>query len=195
MPKNKSYTTEVCESTHMIAIHFEVLDDSAFQTPFAIENTNPLIPELFDMLYKKYNAEDNCNFKCLALFYELIEEIMQLLKTSEEGKLNPKIIKARQEIDKRFTDNNFNINTLADLLSVNSSYLRREFNKAYAISPISYLKKVRLQNAVSLLLSGYYSIEDIAKKCGYASASYFIQVFHKSKGCSPQKYKEIHINH
>ncbi len=193
-PKNKTYTTEVIEDTHIIAIHFECLDDTAFQTPFVIENTNPLISELFDTLYKKYSAKDNYNYKCFALFYELLEEILQPLKTNEENKLNPKILKAKHEIDKHFTDNNFNINKLAELLSVNTSYLRREFNKAYSVSPISYLKKVRLQTAVSLLLSDYYSIEAIAQKCGYSSTSYFIQVFHKSKGYSPHKYKELHLN-
>lgn len=193
-PKNKNYTTEIIEDTHIIAIHFECLDDTAFQTPFAIENTNPLVPELFDMIYKNYSAKDNYNYKCFSIFYELLEEILHPLKTNEESKLNPKILKAKQEIGKHFTDNDFNINKLADSLSVNTSYLRREFNKAYSISPISYLKKIRLQSAVSLLLSDYYSIEDIAKKCGYSSTSYFIQVFHKSKGYSPQKYKEIHLN-
>ena len=193
-PKNKTYTTEVLEDTHMIAIHFDCLNDSAFQTPFVFENHNPLLAELFDLLYKKYSADDAYNYTCFSYFYELLELVIKHLKSTRESKLNPKIIKAKKEIDAHFTDNDFNINKLAESLSVNTSFLRREFKKAYAVSPIAYLKDARLQKALLLLLSDYYSVDEIAKECGYSSTSYFIQVFHKAKGISPQKYKEQYFN-
>lgn len=193
-PKGKTYTTEVLADTDIIAIHFECLDDSAFQTPFVIENSNRLISNFFELLLKKHSAEDAYNSECFAIFYELLSEVEKYLRCREEKKQNQKILKAKNEIDNNFSDNNFNINKLSDSLGVNTSYLRREFRKAFSTSPISYLKEVRLQNAVSLLVSDYYSIDEIAKKCGYGSASYFIQVFHKKKGCSPQKYKERHLS-
>ena len=193
-PKNKSYTTEVLEDTQMTAIHFNCLHNNAFQTPFVFENHNPLLAELFDIIYKKYSAEDSCNYECFSRLYELLEMVLKHLKSTEERKLNPKIISAKKEIDAHFTDNDFNINKLAESLSVNTSFLRREFKKAYAVSPIAYLKDARLQKALLLLLSDYYSVDEIAKECGYSSTSYFIQVFHKAKGISPQKYKEQYFN-
>lgn len=193
-PKNKSYTTEVLEDTQMTAIHFNCLHNNAFQTPFVFENHNPLLAQLFDIIYKKYSAEDSLNYECFSHFYELLELVIKHLKSTEESKLNPKIIRAKKEIDTHFTDNDFNINKLADSLSVNTSFLRREFKKAYSVSPISYLKDVRLQKALLLLLSDYYSVDEIAKQCGYSSTSYFIQDFHKVKGVSPQKYKERYFN-
>ncbi len=193
-PKNKAYTTEVTEDTHILVVHFECLDAQAFRTPFVLENSTPLLPKLFDTIYKKHSAEDTCNYECFSLFYELLEIVLKHFQTAEENKLPPKILKAKNEIDNHFSDNDFNINKLAHSLSVNTSYLRREFKKAYSVSPISYLKNVRLQKAILLLISDYYSIEEITQQCGYSSASYFIQVFHKEKGCSPQKYKEQYFS-
>ena len=92
-------------------------------------------------------------------------------------------------IEANFRDSNFNIDRLVDALPISASYLRREFKKAYGVTPIEYLKNIRLQNAISMLSANYYSIEELAKKCGYCSASYFIQSFKKSVGCSPTKYQ------
>ena len=188
-PKNCSYTTEVIEDTHIIAIHFDFTDNFDLQNPIVFEKQSHRISELFELILATHSA-DSINFKCYSLFYELLEEIRHQLETTGNNMINPKIAKAKENIEKNFASNNFNIDALATSLSINSSYLRREFKKTYSISPISYLKNIRLENALSMLLSDYYSIDEIAKKCGYGSSSYFIQVFHKAKGCSPRKYKE-----
>ena len=75
-------------------------------------------------------------------------------------------------------------------LDISASYLRSEFKNAYGVTPIEYLKHIRHQNALSLLASDYYTVEELAEKCGYGSASYFIQSFRKITGYSPLKYKE-----
>ncbi len=193
IPQNQSFAVEVIKDSQLIAINFKCLDDTSFNAPFIFECTNLRIAELFDIIYEKYSTKDTNNYKYFSLFYELLEKVEEHIKINEVDKTNPKILQAKSEIEKRFSDDSFNINKLADLLSVNTSYLRREFKKVYSISPISYLKNIRLQSAVSMLVSNYYSIKDIAQKCGYSSPSYFIQVFHKSKGCSPQKYKETYF--
>ena len=116
--------------------------------------------------------------------------IIQWINLQAESKIKPKILKAKLEIEENFSDSNFNIDALVNKLQISPSYLRYEFKKAYSMSPIEYLSKVRQKNAMSILASDYYSIEDIAKKCGYCSTSYFIQVFKKNTGYSPLKYKE-----
>ena len=138
-------------------------------------------------------AANDTDYKYYSIFYELLDLVEKQLEQSTKNKNNPKIIQAKAEIDKHFSDNNFNISQLAEMLNINSSYLRREFKKAFSISPIAYLQDIRLQNAVSMLLSDYYSVEEIAQKCGYGSSSYFIQAFKKANGYSPQKWKELYF--
>lgn len=189
-PKNKIYSTEISEDTHMTAIHFDCTGDDSFAVPFVIENINNQIENLFDEIFEKYSAKDSHNFECYSIFYKILAQIEAHFRKKEESRIKPKILKAKSEIEKNFADNNFNIDALVNKLQISPSYLRCEFKKAYSVSPIEYLNKVRQKNAISVLASDYYSVEDIAKKCGYCSASYFIQVFKKNTGYSPLKYKE-----
>ena len=188
-PKNRAYTTEILEETNMIAIHFDCLSDNSFTTPFVIENSNKT-EHLFDEVFEKYSAKDTTGFECYSVLYKILAEIEAYFLKKEESKIKPKILKAKLEIEENFSDSNFNIDALVNKLQISPSYLRYEFKKAYSMSPIEYLSKVRQKNAMSILASDYYSIEDIAKKCGYCSTSYFIQVFKKNTGYSPLKYKE-----
>ena len=187
-PKDKIYTTEILEETDIIAIHFDCLTPDAFSNPFVIENNN--LENLFNEAYEKYTVENSNNFECYSIFYKILAEIERYFQKKRDKKIKPIIRKAKSEIEKNFSNSRFNISALVDDLQISPSYLRSEFKKVYSVSPIEYLNAVRQKNAISILASDYYSIDDIAKKCGYCSTSYFIQVFKKNTGYSPLKYKE-----
>lgn len=188
-PKNKVYSTEILEKTDIIAIHFDCLSSDSFTSPFVIE-TNNQIGNLFNDAFEKYSIEDANNFECYSIFYKILAEIEAYFQKKQDKKIKSKIRKAKKEIELNFADSNFNVSTLINKLQISPSYLRSEFKKAYFITPIEYLNTVRQKNAISILASDYYSVEDVAKKCGYCSTSYFIQVFKKNTGYSPLKYKE-----
>lgn len=190
IPKNRDYTAENIQDTHMIAIHFDVADDSAFTCPFMLVNTNQKLEQLFDSVLNNYSPEDFNNYECYSYFYKILAEIEKLFLEKAESVINPSVSKAKEIIERNFRDNNFNIDSLVDLINISASHLRSEFKKHYSFTPIEYLKYIRLQNAISLLASNYNSIEDIALKSGYSSASYFIQSFRRSTGYSPLKYRE-----
>lgn len=189
IPKSQNYSTEIIEDTHMIAVHFNASDAKMFNKPFVIESNNQ-IHQLFDLVLKSYATENANNFECHSHFYKILAEIEKHFIKKQESKINPAVLEAKTKIDKNFTDSNFNIDSLVASLPICASHLRSEFKKNYSVSPIEYLKNVRLQNAISLLASNYYSIEEVAKKSGYSSTSYFIQSFRKSTSFSPLKYKE-----
>jgi transcriptional regulator GlxA family with amidase domain len=48
---------------------------------------------------------------------------------------------------------------------------------------------LRVANAKNLLQSENLSVTQIAEQSGFSSASYFIQVFAKAVGESPEKYR------
>lgn len=194
-PKGESYSTEVLEETHMIAIHFDCLDENMFNIPFVIERSHDRLERLFDAILDTYSTDGSNNYGCYSHFYSLLCEIDEILRKREEKKIPPAVLDAKSHIEQSFEDNDFNIDSLVASLSISSSYLRREFKKAFSVTPIDYLKYIRLQKAISLLSSDYYSIDELAKNCGYGSTSYFIQSFHKSTGYSPLKYKEKFLTH
>lgn len=192
-PKNTEYTTEVMNDTHIIAIHFDYPCENEYTEPFVYENDNHIICGLFDEIYKKYSAEDADNYECYSLFYKLLSELKKNFETRENKKNISAVVRAKQLIESSFQNSDFNVDSLVSSLPISASYLRREFKTAYGVSPIEYLKYVRLQNAMSLLSTDYYSVEELAEKSGYSGVSYFIQSFKKSTGYSPTEYKKRYL--
>ena len=189
MPKGVDYSTEIIEDTHAIVLHFDFSEDINIQSPVVITKDHKKAKELFKALIKKFQPDDQFNVHFMSSLYELFSLLDSLQDDKEPSHIPPKIRLAREYIQNECCDPQFSISALSDSLSISSSYLRREFSRAYGTSPIAFLKEMRLYNAKNLLDSEYLSIEEIAEQCGFTSASYFIQFFGKATGMSPSKYR------
>lgn len=69
------------------------------------------------------------------------------------------------------------------------NYIRTAFETATGESPREFLTRVRLDEARLLLAEGRLSSEEIADKCGFSSQSYFIALFKKRYGCTPDLFR------
>jgi AraC-like DNA-binding protein len=49
---------------------------------------------------------------------------------------------------------------------------------------------MRLNFAKDYLSCGYYTVAEVAKKCGFEDASYFVRFFKKKTGCTPNEFKK-----
>ena len=67
---------------------------------------------------------------------------------------------------------------------------RREWKKRYAESPMQYRDTVRLTYAQEYLNSGYYTISEIARKCGFDDVSCFVRFYKKKTGMAPGNAKK-----
>ena len=67
--------------------------------------------------------------------------------------------------------------------------MRRLFREKYAVSPKQYILRRRLDRAVSLLETRYYTVAEVAELSGFADPRHFSTVFKKERGCSPSAYK------
>jgi AraC family transcriptional regulator len=71
---------------------------------------------------------------------------------------------------------------------VSEAYLRRVFLRIYGRSPLEYINGLRIERAKEMLLSGLYSIGDIAFNCGFSDAKYFSTAFKRITGRTPSDY-------
>lgn len=83
------------------------------------------------------------------------------------------------------------IEELAALVSMKPTYFIRRFKQNYAISPMVYLKSLRIHKAMELMLNTEANIEDISKMVGIEDPAYFSRWFKKSCGLSPMEYKKL----
>ena len=82
------------------------------------------------------------------------------------------------------------IGELASMVYLSHTGLIKKFTKQLGIPPSKYIIMLRMRYAKQLLLESSLPINEIAERCGYASAYYFANAFHKSFGVSPSEYRK-----
>ncbi len=86
-------------------------------------------------------------------------------------------------------DRPVSVEFLAKLCCMSSASLRRKFRLALNVSPLDYLHRVRVGNAISMLALDGLSVTEIAGKVGYNSLSSFNRQFLKITGRTPTQYR------
>lgn len=81
------------------------------------------------------------------------------------------------------------IQELAEIFHLSAEHLTRNFTKETGISPIKYLTKIRMKNALHFLSHTDKSIAAIASQCGFGTSSYFTRVFKQQISISPSDYR------
>lgn len=80
--------------------------------------------------------------------------------------------------------------TISELLVRHENYISRVYKNARGITVMQHLRNVRIEKAKQLLLTGKYSVSEVAKMVGYTDVKYFITTFKKTENISPGKYSE-----
>lgn len=95
-----------------------------------------------------------------------------------------RLLPAKEYIEQHFNQP-IKLEQLAWLCNMSTTNFRREWKKLYAASPLQYRDTIRLYYAGEYLNSGYYTVAEIAEKCGFDDASYFVRFFKKKTGTTP----------
>jgi two-component system response regulator YesN len=89
----------------------------------------------------------------------------------------------------RYYAESISLQSVANQINVNPSYLSRLFKQEKGENFISYLTQVRIERAKSFLESGQYKVYEVADKVGYHNYTYFSKIFKKVVGVSPEEYR------
>ena len=99
-----------------------------------------------------------------------------------------RLLPAKEYIEQHF-DQPITLEHLAFLSSMSVTNFRREWKKKHTETPLQYRDCIRLHYAKEYLNSGYYTISEIAGKCGFKDVSYFVRFFKKKTGLTPGEFK------
>lgn len=129
-------------------------------------------------------------FQASAVVYQFVMALQQYSCTASRTKINwpDPVRQAAAQIEKYY-QHLHSLNDIAQVAGLSKFHFTRLFHQATGYTPIEYLTKVRIEQAVSLLLHSSLSIEDIAREIGFSSSSYFIKVFRKWTGFSPGEFR------
>lgn len=70
------------------------------------------------------------------------------------------------------------------------SQFRRVFKAMTGVSPMDFLKNIRIQKSKHLLLTTNLLVKQIAMMCGFSSGEYFCNSFARDVGMTPSEYRE-----
>lgn len=94
---------------------------------------------------------------------------------------------------KMYIDRNYrevmDLNSLANLFGISTSYLSRHFKKVAEMSLPDYINKTRLLHAKDMLKNTDKPIKDIALKVGYENLRSFNRIFQKYEGMPPSHWR------
>ena len=169
----------------LIVIHFR----TAERTEQSIVSFTPENTERFYLLFNKIlecweEKEEGYKYKCTAILYEIFAECHKQYPKPKASKIQASI----DYLSENYTFPALTIKDIADRSFISEVYFRRLFKKEFGMSPQKYIIKLRIQRAVFLMSTGYYSLKEISLMSGYEDYKYFSAEFKREKGVSPSKY-------
>ncbi len=127
--------------------------------------------------------------EAMSVFYEIITAVRaqqrRYLKSEKAALLEPAV----QYILSNYTAPDFSYTALCNVCDLSYSYFKELFCKAYGMPPVKYVTLLRIEKAKELLVTGIYSVSDIAIACGFRNVYYFSNVFKKAVGVSPKDFR------
>ena len=191
LPQHSNYVVSSQQSGGCYAINFGLTTDERFD-PFVVRmnNSKPLI-EIFR------NAERNWKTRRPGYHYHCTADLVQLLAAIKAEMYSPYtpqnkvavIAPAIEYIEENYAHETIHITSLAEMCGISDVYFRNIFQRFYGTTPRKYISNLKLSRAKALLLSGEYSVHEVAALCGYSDDCYFSREFKKNTGMAPSDFK------
>ncbi len=99
------------------------------------------------------------------------------------------LLSRAQAVCDRFFDDDEAMASALKALNISRNHLIRLFRRYLKLTPVAYLRRLRIQKALQLLANPNPNILEIALSCGFGSLSHFYACFKKEVGLTPAEYR------
>ena len=140
--------------------------------------------EALEKICHYQNSADAEELICISALYRICSDVI----ASKGSEQRDYIVEAKRLFQSGF-DRSITVEMVAGTLGISRAYLRNIFYEKTGQSPQRYLMELRMRRAETLL-SGRYSITEIAAAVGYQDVLQFSKIFMKYHGCSPTDYRK-----
>ena len=192
-----AYSINVKKPFRHYTVNFNIHEESSkgniFENDYCLLHTKN--PEEYKQLLKKLtilrlSKRAGSDMLALSCLYELLASVFSELGASDrDTEKYLRLLPAKEYIDGHPAEP-ISLEYLAHLSSMSITNFRREWSKIYSETPMQYRDRVRVFYAKEYLGSGYYTVGEVAERCGFEDTSYFIRFFKKHTGLSPKKFKD-----
>ncbi|WP_165769006.1 AraC family transcriptional regulator [Virgibacillus profundi] len=156
-----------------------------------LDINSPPIQLIFDLYDKAIHDEIHDAYEASAYAYNFLMELSRFISTN--GDRNQKwpdsISKAIQFIHSRYTTY-ITLDDIVEASGLSKYHFSRLFHQTMKITPLQYVTRTRINEAIKLLKNEALTIEEISQRVGFSNGNYFGKVFRSSIGVSPGKYRD-----
>lgn len=90
---------------------------------------------------------------------------------------------------------NLKLEHLANICHGTPYHLRRTFKKVKGVTPAAFIQQFRIDNAKDLLRRTDKTVAEVGECVGLPNTPYFITLFKKMTGYTPESYRKWHKQH
>ncbi|SER89917.1 AraC-type DNA-binding protein [Gracilibacillus ureilyticus] len=172
------------------ALHYYTLITEKYGHIFQFPTNSRPIKQIFRLLEKIETTGILHGYEASGYAYSFLMEFMQYIEhdQSKEVELPLAIAKAVSFLEKKYADD-LTLDDIVKVSGLSKYHFTRLFARTMQVTPIQFLTKIRMKQAVELLQDNSLSIEDIAKQVGYRNGNYFSKVFKSILNITPSEYR------
>ncbi len=155
---------------------------------------NTAAGETVDAMLQEYDACWNTATTVKKAEADLISLLCSHLNTINTRRSDAETKPIRQA--KKYMQDNFHkpltLEDVSDIAGFNPAYFSTLFKKVTGENFLEYLSSLRMKEAKELLMDSRLSVPDIGEKVGYSDSKYFVKLFKKTTGLTPQEYRKLY---
>ena len=125
-----------------------------------------------------------------SLLGQVCRKIASLQAAPEQAEAPEAIRKAREIIQRRFSEPGLTVSGIAEEVGMSDSRLSVAFKQVYQETPMECITFSRMHRAQRLLRDTEMPVKDIATECGYYDISAFNRSFKSYTGQTPQQFRQ-----
>ena len=151
----------------------------------------------------KYEVERNLPLQVSIMIGSVVSDIDEWQKSMTEAEAAGKnakgavsgsknsdvIVKAKKYIKENYSQQDITLHSVAREVSISPNHFCTVFKQETGETFISYLTKIRIEHAKTLLKTTPMRTSDICYDVGYNDTHYFSYVFKKNTGMSPKEFR------
>ena len=98
--------------------------------------------------------------------------------------------KVMEFMETQMDNSELTIDAFAEHLMLSRTIFYRKLKSIIGLTPVDFIREIRIKRAVQLIDSGEYNFSQIAYMTGFSDPKYFSKCFKKVMGVTPTEYKE-----
>lgn len=170
--------------TELREIHF--LLDNGDIPPYLAMPTLIYLPNINEFVENFFGANSfhsvNHPYYYKSCLYRLLWRLdeCQNLIPRKYARIKP----ALRQISENLQDDT-TVSQYAEMCQISETTFRRLFREYTGLSPVEYRNNLRMQSAKRMLMSGKYTVSEVAYACGFDNISFFSRSYKKKFGILP----------